>query len=359
MNNFFYSIDSIFEKAEQRFGRGLVWVLTGIFFLLSAALVSAVRFETSYHGNDYTLLSSNPFDFKQVIDLRFRILSPLLGYVLYLRGPVFKYFMLFVLAVFFGLIYFFLRREKYRPSEALGVTALLSFSTLSFYQFYFPAYTDPMSFMLIILYFYLFRNIFLNTILLSLLLFNHENSLFLFPFFFLLSLNGDNSIKNILTINMRFIIAVIPYLIYRFYVDAHTEVGFNTSYYFDPYGMKWTREHVAPHLLEGIFQAFRLSWIFPIAAIAINLYEKRFREILLMIVIVVFVLMQLIIAWDISRLVGFAFPVILIAANRMRIFLGTEKFLILTYSVVLINFFIPAYCIGALDPIPYTPFWLR
>ena len=114
-----------------------------------------------------------------------------------------------------------------------------------------------------------------------------------------------------------------------------------------------------PHLLSGFFQAFRLSWVFPLAAIVVNIYEKRYHELILISVVIVFVLAQLTIAWDISRLIGMAFPVILISAGRIRTFVGTSKFLWLIYSVILINFFIPAYCIGALDPIPYTPLWFK
>jgi hypothetical protein len=359
MNKIFNVINAFAEQAEKKFGAGIIAGITGILLLAAAMMVSAVRFETSYHGNGYTLLSSDPFNFGTVNDLRFRILSPAIGYFLFFRGPAFKFFMLAVLAVFFGLIYHYMRKKGNNPAEAIGISALFSFSTLSFYQLYFPAYTDPMSFLFILIYMMSFRNVYLNTFLLTLLLFNHENSLFLFPFFFLMSLNNNYSIRNLLTVNMRFIIALIPYLLYRIYTSSHTEVEFNSAYYFDSRNLEWTRQHVLPHLAEGIFQAFRLAWLFPLAAIAVNIYQRRYNELLLMAVILAFVFLQLVFAWDISRLVGFSFPVILIAAMRVKEFLGTKKFLQVTYAVLLLNFFIPAYCIGALDPIPYTPFWLR
>ena len=359
MDKIFSSIDSFIEKAEQSLGKVSLTILVGLLFVFFASMVSAIRLETFYHGNGFTRLSVHPFEMESENDLRFRILSPLLGHVLFFRGSAFKYFMLFILGLFFGMIYYFQRKEKFTPSEAIGITALCAFSTLSFYQLYFPAYTDPLSFLLILLFMFNYRNIYYATLLLTLMLFNHENTLFLFPFFFLLSTNGNYNLKNLLKSSFHFLIAIIPYFIFRKIISSQAEIAFNFSYYFNPQNMQWTREHVMPHLLSGFFQAFRLSWVFPLAAIVVNIYEKRYHELILISVVIVFVLAQLTIAWDISRLIGMAFPVILISAGRIRTFVGISKFLWLIYSVILINFFIPAYCIGALDPIPYTPLWFK
>ena len=359
MYKLFPAIDVFIEKAELRFGKVIIAVFVGFIFLFLASIFSAIRLETFYHGNGFTRLSVNPYETTSENDLRFRILSPLLGHLLFLRGPAFKYFMLIILALFFGAIYFYQRKEKLFPTEAIGLTALCVFSTLSFYQLYFPAYTDPLSFLLILLFMFNYRNIYYATLLLTLMLFNHENTLFLFPFFFLLIANGNFKPKNLLKITLYFLTALIPYIIFRKIISSQAEIAFNVSYYFDPHNMQWTREHVIPHLLSGFFQAFRLFWVFPLLAISINIYQRRHLELILIIVVIVFVLTQLAIAWDISRLIGMAFPAILISARRVREYFGTTKFLWMIYTVILINFFIPAYCIGALDPIPYTPFWLK
>lgn len=359
MSKILTSADMFFIKSESLASRIVVAMLLGCVFLLLAALFSAVRLETFYHGNGFTRLSVDPFQLEGENDLRFRILSPLVGHLLYMRGPLFKYFMLFVLAVFFGLLYFFMRRKNLRPVEAIGIMLLFVFSTLSFYQLYFPAYTDPASFLLILLFMFNYKNRIIAFTLLLLMLFNHENNIFLFPFFFLLLMGNDFSFKHILKIFMLFALAFLPYIIYRKVILMNTEVAFTTSYYFNPGTMQWTREHVLPHLAEGIFQAFRLAWLLPIFAIGISIYKKQYRNTLLMIVVLVFVFSQLLIAWDISRLVGMAFPVIILSALQVRAFIGSEKFLLLVYAIILLNFFIPSYCIGALDPIPYKPLWLQ
>ncbi len=358
MQNFFLKLDITLEKAEQRIGMGVFVIIIGLFFLLASSLVTALRFELVHHGRGFTQLSLHPFNFSDTNDLRYRILSPLLGYLLFFRGEAFKFFMLFILAVFLGLTYFFNRKEKFPPTEAMVFSSLASFSTLTFHQFYFPAYNDPLSYLLIILLVYYFRKPVWSTVLLSLLLFNHENSFFLFPFFFLLFLDENFSLKNILHNSWRFILAVIPYLLYRKFVSLNQPVEYSLAYYFDPHNMQWTREHVLPNLSSGIFQAFRLFWIFPVLAICLDILEKRYFEVLLILVIVVFVVLQFFIAYDISRLSGLAFPAVFIGAKRARMFLGKKKFLSFISIVILLNFLIPSIYVGALEPIPLKPFWM-
>ena len=112
MNNIFLHMDSFLEKLEQGFAKMTVAVITGFLFLFLAWIVSDFRLETYYHGNGFTRLSINPFEMEGENDLRFRILSPLLGYLLFFRGPAFKYFMLIILALFFGLVYFIIEEKN-------------------------------------------------------------------------------------------------------------------------------------------------------------------------------------------------------------------------------------------------------
>ena len=355
---FFEKVDEIWTSAETRFGRGTVAILTGILFVVVAGLMCTPRFTPEHHGLGLTRLYIHPFDFSTEEDLRFRILSPLLGYLLFFRGVCFKYFMLIVLAIFYGVLYHGQRKNELRPSEAIGLTSLMAFSTLSFYQFYFPAYNDPTSFLLIALCLFYFRQQWLKLILPCLLLFNHENNIFLFPFFWLLFLDGNYRFSNLVRQGFGLLLSIIPYLIYRQWVLSHQTVEYDVAYYIDPKNVQWTREHVLPNLVSGIFQAFKLSWLIPAIAVYVDFKEKRFGEIALIVTGFVFVLSQMLVAYDISRLMGMCFPILIIAALRIRSHFGSEKFLFAVTALVLLNFFIPTYCIGALDPIPLPPFWM-
>jgi len=356
--NIFQKTDRVLFKAEERIGKWPVALLTGLFFLLLAGLLTTPRFTPEHHGLGFTRLSQHPFDFSTNEDLRFRILSPLLGYLFFFRGVMFKYLMLIFLVIFYGIIYRAQRKNNLRPSEAVGLIALLAFSTLSFYQLYFPAYNDPLSFILILCCLLFYKNNLLKFLFPALMLFNHENTIFLFPFFWILFLDGDYRISNIFRQTLLLSVSVIPYIFYREWILTKQTVEYDLAYYFDPKNVRWTQEHVFPHLLSGIFQAFKLSWILPVIAIGIDLKEKRFSEIFLLLTCFVFVVSQMLIAYDISRLMGMCFPMIIIAALRIRTHWGSEKFLSLVYILVLVNLFIPSYCIGALEPIPYAPFWM-
>jgi hypothetical protein len=359
MEKIFVAIDGFFARIERRTGLAGASLLTGLFLLSLAMVFSAVRFETFHHGNAFTRLSIQPFGHDNPNDLRLRILSPLLGYILFFRGVAFKYFMLIILAFFIGSLYYYFRKKNLRASESFGITALLAFSTLTFYQLFFPAYTDPMSFLLIVLFMIYNKNKFASTILLSLLLFNHENTFFILPFLFLYDLENDFSFKRIITVAFRFAVAVIPYIIYRKIMLQNEEIEYNASYYLDPNNIQWTKEHVLPHLASGIFQAFRLTWLIPLTAFVINLIQSRHRENLLILAGFAVVLCQMIVAYDISRLMGLSFPIILISALRIREYAGSKKLLMLVFSIFILNLFIPSYCIGALDPISLKPLWMN
>lgn len=357
MGRFFQCIDDFFLRLESKWGLGPVSILTGVFLLGLAALFSSPRWELFYHGKGFSVLSTGPFDFTLESSLRYRILGPLLGYILFLKGNLFKYLMLAFLAVFHMLLYFLNRKRAFSPSESLGIGTLLSLSTLSFFQLYFPGYTDPISYVLILLILYHRENKWMLMICLTLLLFNHDNTLFLFPFLFLFILKEDYSkIKLLQTIKI-FIPTIVLYGIYRVAINSVTEVDFDTSYYFDPGNLRWTWDHVSEHLAEGIFQAFRLTWLFAIIALYINIRERRFKEIILLFVCFVFVIAQFFIAYDISRLSGLAFPIILIGMWRIKEYYGSLVFKKLLWLIILLNFFIPSLCIGALEPIAYPPFW--
>ncbi len=353
------SINAFITKAENSLGKSAFAFLTGLLVLLLASLLSTPRFITEYHGNGFTRLSLNPFILENQEDLRMRILSPLLGWLFYLRGPLFKHFMLFILSIFYSGIYVFCRKKNTTPLLSLLITLILGLSTLSYYQLYFPAYNDPLSYLLILLALYNIEKPLLSTVLLSLMLFNHENTLFLFPFFFLFMLPEEIKIKNILNAGGRLAIALIPYLVFRRYIENHSELEYGLGYYFDPKNMKWTKEHVLPHLTNGVFQAFKATWAVVLVYMFYAIRSKKGEDVILFFVLFLSVIMQFIIAHDISRLMGLFFPAILISILKLKEYMSEKSIVFLLISILFINAFIPSYYIGALDPIYYGPFWLK
>ena len=88
--------------------------------------------------------------------------------------------MLSLLAVFLGMVYRYLRREDWRPVDALSLLLLFGFSTLTFYTYSFPGYTDSLTYVLLTLAWFAPKKHGLRVLLLALLIFNHEQTIFLF-----------------------------------------------------------------------------------------------------------------------------------------------------------------------------------
>lgn len=348
-----------FLRLESRIGRAAASLLIAAALLLIAAFACTPRSVLEYHGLGFSRLSEAPLDFSRPAALRYRILSPLIGYLLFFRGALFQYFMLMVTGGFLAFVYHAFRKREYSPAESFGITAMMTFSTLVFYQFYFPGYTDPATYLLLAVFVFSRRRLLTDLLLVALLLFNHESTLVLFPFLLLLRMDGDPSLESFLRSCGFLILAVLPYLLYRSYVSAHAPVDFSVDYYFDENNLNWTRQQLSGKIPFGIFQAFRLFWILPIMALVINAYKKNFGEFLLMIALFLGVSAQFYVAYDVSRLAGLAFPLVLSGAVRVREFIGKDKFVVALFILILLNFFVPAWCIGALDPIFYGPWWLN
>lgn len=357
MKIFGFNADSGIRYLEAKLGTAGMILLCGTLLLIFAALFTTPRWELYYHGKGFSRLSSAPFDFSGGSGLQYRILAPLLGYIFFMGGSMFKYFMLLVTIVFLGACYVLHRKKDFSPTQSIAISGLLALSTLTFFQLHFPAYTDPLSYLLILLLLFYFKTKWKAILIISLLLFNHDNTLFLMPFIFLLLLGNEYTTVNFMKKATWMILAFLPYLLYRIGVSSLDGNQFDADYYFNANNLKWTWDRVTEYFWLGVFQAFRLAWIFPLIALVINARNKNYHEISLILVCFVFVATQMFIAYDISRLMGLAFPVILLGIWRLKDVLSERQFNFSLWMVLIIQLFIPSYCIGALEPLQYPPFW--
>jgi hypothetical protein len=352
----------LFERSvaalEHRLTLPVVALIAGSLLLALSALGTSPQFTLMHHGKWYAVLSNNPFDWSDNYNLRFRILGPLLGFLLFLRGPLFPWFMLGLLAVFFALVYGYCRKAGWRAADVMGLLLLLAFSTLTFYTWSFPGYTDSLTYVLLTLAWFSPPRMWIRTFLLSALLFNHEQTVFLFPLFFLLWKPSGWNAKSWLVHATLFVAAAIPYFLYRQFIHSISPVEYTVGYYFDPGNLAWTHEHVKDKWVFGLFQSFRLSWVFVLAGLLLALRDREWRNALFILLPVALAASQYYFAYDLSRLGGLAFPSFFVAGDQIRK-QAPGWFVPLVAVLVLANLFVPAYCVGALDPLWYGPFWLR
>jgi len=356
-------VNSFCYAAEKRAG---LYGASFFFALLSmaiACLSTTSRWEVHFHGTAFSQLSINPFDLSQENALRFRILSPILGYLFFMRGPqLYLYFILFVTVLFIAGVYVRYRKKNYSGTESLGMASLMAFSSIAYYILFFPAYSDPTSYLLILLCMSFYDKKGIMTWLLILLVFNHESNLFVFPWLFYImnSKNGRFHLawKKDLKYILPFATSMLLYVAYRIYITEHSPVQFTLSYYFNMHNIEWTFNAIWKKLPVGIFMAFKLFWLFPILAV-LHFRKKSVlgggHELMGFFLLFFGVLSQLIIAYDLSRLICLAFPLILLGAETTRNAWGTMLFNKRLWIIITLNFLVPTYLIGALEPTYMKP----
>ena len=123
------SIDNFIIKGEETIGRFPVSLLSGLLFLLAAILYGSPEWTPVFHGESFSNMSDAPWLFSSESWVQYRILSPALGYLFFLRGNNFIWFMLLVAVLFLSLIYLLSRKNGLSPVESLGIISLMAFST--------------------------------------------------------------------------------------------------------------------------------------------------------------------------------------------------------------------------------------
>lgn len=349
-------------RLELTMGMGFSSVIIAAILLGIDLIYITPQFEMAYHGLQYSTLSEAPFDFTRSNSLQYRIFPSFLGYLFFLRGDLFFILPLFFAWLFIATMYFIYRRRAYSPSEALLTTSTIAFSCTLFIQLASPGYTDVIFYYFIFLSFLFIRNILYSSLFYCFALLTHESCLFLMPGLLLYSgyINGQNKLT-FLKYAFAYSIAIIPLFVYRYWVSAHITVEYDLSFYFSKKNILFTLEKVIPLLPAGAFYTFKLFWFFPII-ILYKLWSKK-EKVLFYTILVILIgdFAQLIIAFDITRMLCLGFPAIIISAERLREEWGTLKFTRFVFGLVLFNFLILQYFMSCdrlnpLLPLPYT--WL-
>jgi hypothetical protein len=175
MNLHHYS--RVLDKVESRFGLYPTGFLLGMALVGIAAVYVTPAFHTVSLGAFYEILSLNPFNFPAANPLQLRILTPLLAYFLFFRGPLFLLFPLLVGVLFLTLIYTHYRKQDFGPLESLGMASLMAFSTPILHLLHFQGYTDTTSYLLLFLCLILIKTP-LWFLFFGLAILNHESNLF-------------------------------------------------------------------------------------------------------------------------------------------------------------------------------------
>ena len=343
-------------NTESRFGLTISSGLVGLLFVTIAGIYITPHFTAAFHGYNYSLLSNSPFDFSSNNPLRFRILLPLLGYLLFLRGPLFVIVPILFLWLLFSAIYHNYRRKNYPGADALLFSSLVAFSCAGLIPIVAAGYTDSGTYLFLFLAFTMIKRTGWSALNFALGLFNHECSLFLLgPLLLYHYYSHQKDVPKTARFTMYIIFAVVLYGAYRYIVAQLTSVEYDWDYYFANLGKVTNIHRVWRSTFVGAFFAFKLLWLLPMYALFLTFKAKEYLLALVITSIIFCTFLQLLIAYDITRIMCLAFPAILLSAERLKREFPSEQFTRILFVLILANLFVPQFLVADGEIIPMMP----
>lgn len=347
---------------EKRLGLLGASLAIGLILLVLGFVYVTPHFEAAYHGLQYALLSNHPFDFTQPNALQNRVLPSLIGYVFHLRGDLFFLVPLMFAWLFMSTLYIHYRKKVNQPIDALLFSGIIAFSCTLYIQLISPGYTDVVFYYFIFLSFSCVRKLYWSAVFFSLALLTHESSLFLLPGLLMYSYYTNTPELTLkFKIVMAYLLAILPLFFYRYWVATHVDVEYDMGFYFSKKNIVFSLQKVLPLFPAGAFYAFKLFWFIPVYVFYKAVKNKEYLLLFLLLTMLLATFSQLVIAFDISRMLCLAFPVFLISAEKLRDYWGESRFRHFLIVLTVLNFFVLQYhmsCdrLNPMLPFPYTMF---
>jgi len=352
---FVNGIDSLCKSLETKFGLYLSSLILSALLLILASLYATPVFKPINHGVYFVQLSTNPFDISSNNPMQYRILTPLIGYILFLRGESFLILPLIMGWLLLATVYIYSRKQGFEESESLAFSSLLAFSSPILFLLHFQGYVDTTSYLLVILAIIFQDKPWVWPLFFSLSVVNHESNCFLLPWFLFLMYYKRTNLKNIAKslVVLTFMFSLI--MIYRKWVDKNVSGALSAGFYLQWPAIKFNISRIARFFSWGCFEAFKLFWFFPLLTCFEFFVLGRYRDIMHLALIILCAMFQLILASDTSRLMGLAFPSILFSAMALKELWGSNHFKKWIWLVIILNFFVPQYYVGQECGIPFLP----
>lgn len=312
------------EKCETRYGILPAALLASCITLGAACLYVWPKTQPAYHGLDYSALSTHIFNLDFPSDQRFRVLSPLLGWLTGLTGDLFKIIPWIFQVLFLAAVYYEFRRKAHGISLSLLATAIMGFSCTTFIPLISPGYVDPATYCFAFLAFSRMDRPIHSALFWGLALLNHESVLFLFPGLILAFRMRTPLLKNTLRYGIWILLASAPYFLYRIGVGQYSRVHFSTEFYFSRDNIQDCLRVTLPLAPLAAFLAFRLFWFFPAYAFIRSWKNSRTSQSAFFLISFLCIAAQLVIAYDSTRLFCLAFPLVLMGMEVLAQEMGQK-----------------------------------
>ncbi|MDD4052412.1 MAG: hypothetical protein PHR28_11020 [candidate division Zixibacteria bacterium] len=321
-------LNRLVDKGETRFGNQ-GWVFLVVFLLMLAASFY-VRPGTNYygHGVHFEALSRNPLDLRNGNVLGFRIMTPLLAFLVGLRGKSFILLNLVFAGVTIGAVYRYFRSRSNQPGDALFGAMCLTFSSVVLVTIYYAGFCDALTYLaLFLMWRWRSRPLLFYPLLLAGVL-NHESVLFTIPWFAYLKVS-DASRKSAALAELLIGLGAVllAYYLFRRWISLDGEIGLTSGSYL--------RSFIADPLFAvkpaylfywvGLFSVFKLLWVFPLVAVVAMWKNGRRRDVYGIVILMACAVSQLAIAYDTTRMLTLGFLVLIIPLEYLFT-TGTYRF---------------------------------
>lgn len=313
-------IEEFLANQENKSGRVRFAIFLAIVLMILAALYVRPAIHTAALGDSYAQLSNDPFS-PDPNPVGFRILTPLISYLLGLHGQLIIVTNLLFATIFLFLTYLYFRKIKFDPADATFATAVFAFSLVTLTTIYYGGYCDSLTYTIVLLMCWFRSRPLLISVLLFLGLLNRESIIVLVPWFMFLIYNeSTNKMKDLGLLGIGLVVVAAAYWGYREWISTFRTVSYDMDYYFGPlkgdllamFKVSMTHQGI------GLFTVFKATWFFVFVA-AIYLWSKRNLWQLTSILLLIFLCwLQMFIARDSSRMLTLCFPVMIIALSYLR-----------------------------------------
>lgn len=313
-------------------------LLAGTVFLYLGGGVEPIM-----HGAEYAALSQAPFGTEQGAAMRNRILAPLVGWLVHLRGAHFVWVPWSFLVGFLALVNVWARRLGAGSTLAVVTTVCVAFSGSTMLSLIAPGYVDAVSFFLIGVAFMQVHRKLLSTACLALAVMNHEVSAFMAPAWLLYGAPSERQFPWFRERLVLLVALLLPYATYRWWVTLHDAKALSLNYYFAPQNLKDCLGVGLVGWITGIFAVFRLHWLVVLFVLISDRKAFNTRRLGWNLVLLASLCATLVVAYDSTRLFSFAFPLLVIGSVELGRRWGANRAITIMLIIWGLNFLIPPY----------------
>jgi len=332
-------LDAGLAELERRLSLWGAAALVATALLALGALYVRPALEAVSHGVYYAQLSEAPLT-PGDNPVAYRILTPLLAWLLGLRGNRILILNLLLAWATLALVYRHYRLRGRGTALALGYAAVLATTMPILFTIHVNGYTDAATYLLLFLLLVCGDNawVFGGLVLLSLL--NRESVAFMLPFLLLLRVRRNGKLWPGLAASA---VAVAVYLGVRTWLGTRALEAQSAEFYLAPLlrdPLHWFRKASVAYY-TGVFSAFKLLWALPLAALWLAARERRWPDLALLASAIGGALAQTVIAVDTSRMLCMAFPALLLALEALEPRLGEAQRAPALLGLVGVNLLVP------------------